>query len=552
MSAACQRALFPARIRFIDLLRQLAPFSPLCAIQPYLLSNVFHVHVTPCCCASSAVGKSAFGLLLLRHALRQRPARNVIYWSDKSEDAWLFRANASGDGHDVVPFDKLSLHLLQELKDPRTVLIADSFRPPTVEAFTIMITSPQRGRYKDFQNSKPCRLLEFPPFSWPEIQAMRDTCYPDMKVEDVEATYAFQGGIPRYVFTFSRSELDDEVEGALTNVKLSEMVHLLKGRIIESQEKQSHRLLHMLPMGVAPTTDGPRPSPSTFDFYRPAALVFASKEVAARVYETLEAENAHRLHTMLAEGPSSDTMAAFYGKLYEPAALSVLSRGCVLECRDMQTGKESELKVPRSKETFFSTTSELGQLFKQKPMHLLVPRSKTFTAIDAVLPGGLLANVTINLVHDLKMRAAGKRSSEGIIPVHAALNPTARPDSDIYMYWILPRDRYKALARHRPGDTSSFKLVIPDEQQALGMEKKLEDAVKLASEAAAAGTADASKELDKAKAALKKFELEIAPKRAGWDALKRRVKHVAVCLQFSVRPSQRQRRKNKSVAQPGS
>lgn len=124
-----------------------------------------------------AVGKSAFGVYALRAALLQRPARHVVYLSEKTMGAWLFRASSSGDGHDVVPFHPINLRLLSELFDRRTVYISDSLRPFTAAAFTIMITSPKRNH--EFYKSQPCELLLFPPFTWAEIQAMRGTCFPN-------------------------------------------------------------------------------------------------------------------------------------------------------------------------------------------------------------------------------------------------------------------------------------------------------------------------------------------------------------------------------------
>ena len=146
-----------------------------------------------------AAGKSAFGVFALRAALIQRPARHVVYLSDKTRNAWLFRAKASGDSHDVVPFNKTEPHLLPELDDRRTVYISDSLRPETVAAFTIMITSPRRSRYHEFYKSQPCEQLVFPPFSWAEIQAMHGTCFPHIADADVRATTCRPPSPPRRI-----------------------------------------------------------------------------------------------------------------------------------------------------------------------------------------------------------------------------------------------------------------------------------------------------------------------------------------------------------------
>ncbi|RYE82370.1 MAG: hypothetical protein EOO65_05580, partial [Methanosarcinales archaeon] len=134
-----------------------------------------HVCVTA---IDHAVGKSAFGIIMLWYALKQKPARTVIYLNSMNEDAWVFRANAAG-GHDVVPFEHFRLRTLPDLKNRTTVLIADSISNlPAVSALTVLIASPKKERWYQFWKNDDCERLLFPPFSWEEIQAMHRSCYP--------------------------------------------------------------------------------------------------------------------------------------------------------------------------------------------------------------------------------------------------------------------------------------------------------------------------------------------------------------------------------------
>ncbi len=245
-------------------------------------------------------------MVVLRHALRQRPARSVMYLSDKTSHAWLFRANARADGHDVVPFDKSALHMVPELVDRRAVLISDSIRPPQEAAFSIMITSPRRDRYKDFYHAQPCKLLIFPTFSWDEIQAMRDTCYADVTMDDVRARYAVAGGIPRQVFSFTVSELRDQVRDELSKFDTKAMVQAMESPIIESETSESH-LLHMVPKGLAPSLAAhpPRLPPSSLVFYEPGCQDFASKFVAAEVFKKVGLD----FSSLGFQPPSSDVTA---------------------------------------------------------------------------------------------------------------------------------------------------------------------------------------------------------------------------------------------------
>lgn len=511
----------------------------------------------------AAVSKSIFGIYTLREALRQCPARPVIYISEKTEDAWIFRPNASGDGHDVVPFMKQDLTGLPELKDARTVYISDSLRPLTVDAFTIMITSPRRDRYNEFYKSDGCRLLVIPPFSWAEIQAMHGTCFPHVPTANVIANYALAGGIPRFVFARTYGMVDDEITSAMTKVDLEDMVAEMGSKFIESEAKQSHRLVHMLPRGVVPADDGADiPLPTTLEYYTPARLELASSEVARRVYAAAEVKSTHRLHQLLAEPPSSPVRAALYQSLYESAALAQLARGCTLTCWDATTDKVSTLTVPPSKATYFDNVERMGLLYAADSQQLLVPRSKSFTAIDAVLPGGRLAQVTTSLSHDVKMVGGGNRSKEGLLLAYEALNPTAGSGDDIHLYWILPEARYDELVRSK---LPSFRLIIADEvaaapelaelarlqreaNEADAARKKANAARKKADAARKKAAADsgaactAEQKWRAAVAEAEKAQKQLAPRQAEWAALKQRVRHHAVCLQFTwegkLKPSQ--------------
>ena len=443
----------------------------------------------------------------------------------------------------MVPFDKTKVHLLSELDDRRTVYISDSVAPQTVDAFTIMITSPRRSRYHEFDNSQPCEQLAFPPFSWAEIQAMHGTCFPCIAEADVRARYSLGGGIPRYVFGYSYEKLDREIQAAMTGVDLDAMVIEMDSPIIETDTKQSHRLLHMLPRGVVGGAS--ELLPTSLDFYAPAQLELASSEVASRVYAKAEQTATLRLHKLLAEPPSSPAHAALYQSMYENAVLAELSKGCSLTCWDSTVDKFYTLSVPQCKRTYFDGIAALGGLFAVDRQQLLVPRSKSFTAIDAILPGGRMAQVTISLNHDVKLFGRGSRSSEGLVPTFAALHRLAGSSDSIDLYWILPEAQFDELVRSKK---PPFPLIIPDEVDAgpeLSMLDKLQVALAMATAAvvkAAASGSDAQfhtaqKAAETAKTELEQKQGELAPRIAQWAALKKRVRHFAVCMQFKTNGS---------------
>lgn len=467
-------------------------------------------------------------MLLLRHALLQQPARPVIYLSDKTEDAWVFKPDGNG-GHGVKAFMKRDLDAQAELKDPRTVLLADSLRPPQVAAFTVMITSPARERYKDFFSAQPCKKLSFDPFDWKEMVDMRDSCFPTCSMDRLREGYALSGGVPRMVFAYDIREALHEVRSALTKITLPILANDIDSPEADSR---SHRLLHMYSCGRLPPEDGAAPlSPMDLAFYQPSHSELASRQVAEFVYRRLDAIATQQLHAILARPPSEGILSLFFGELYEPAALAVLAKGGKFSRLDVQTGTEdTSFELPKASKTqYVDKMDQLEAEFAQDGNQLLVPRSKSFTTIDAVLPGGLLTNVKINLKHVVKLRGRGKRQAEGLLPAAAALGIDPAGTGPIDLYWAMPDERYQELKRdvvisNKKKDVAShFTLVIPEEEDMLARVKQL-------TSKAAEDTTDSAREA--AKRELDAYQRAMEPKVKEWQHLKGRVRHFALCVQF--------------------
>jgi len=163
---------------------------------------------------------------------------------------------------------------------------------------------------------------------------------------------------------------------------------------------------------------------------------------------------------------------------------------------------------------------------KNKQQLLLIPRSKRFAAIDVVLPGGRMANVTTNTNHDVKLRGRGAVAGEGLLPCAAALG--VPDDQPIDVYWIVPEERYEQLKRANnelADGAALFSPVLPEEQDMRAQMKKLTAAVDSA-------TTKAAK-----KAAMDKLQEYEASKKASveeWAKIKARVRHFIVCLQFKA------------------
>jgi hypothetical protein len=328
------------------------------------------------------------------------------------------------------------------------VLICDGITPPICSAFTVLITSPRRERWKEFDKCIDARRLFFPVFSRHEIEDMRGACFPQLSGPEAEAgvqeRYDKWGGIPRYVL----GKLDKGVQGLLeratTRINVSALLRDLDKGEIESDMTVSHRLVHLKPAGER--ADGPFADPRSADSYVFARSELCSAHIADAVLRAVEQRDLDHLHSMLADGLANATFARLYGSLFERAALRALAAGGKFERYDLTnaTAAPHLVLAPSSIVTFTSATHLAEEVRARKALGTLdtavfVPRSKNFTAVDAALGRGpLLLNFTINTDHKLIM--SNQAGSEGVAPVVKALG--VAPDKDIEFLWVLPTERF--------------------------------------------------------------------------------------------------------------
>jgi hypothetical protein len=232
---------------------------------PYL-ANLLH----------PAVGKSAFGAYVLWRAVNEK--RIVVYQSHKVKDAWVFHA----DGR-VQSFKPGDVFALGVLDDPATVFISDGLEPPSVGAFTLLITSPKPERWKEFHRSGQATRLFFPVFSSDEIEDMRHTCYPQRPAEQVLERYYRWGGIPSYVLDRIDEDFQSDGMSALTPADLEAVAAVLRANELVSDTDISHRLMHMTPRGEV----HPDLSSRTSEYYRLERTQIGSRFIAELIYAAM-------------------------------------------------------------------------------------------------------------------------------------------------------------------------------------------------------------------------------------------------------------------------
>ena len=402
---------------------------------------------------NAGIGKSAFGAYLLWRAVQAR--RTVVYVSDKAKNAFVLHGDGRGEsfpaGHYIDRADAL-------LDEKSTVLICDGVKPPVVDAFTLLITSPVRERWKEFDKLPDELRFFFPVFSRGEMGDMLRACFPRLLADatsggeaGVWARYGKWGGIPRYVF----SKLDPVSQAQLTyalnsSTLVEELVKHLGVVEIASDSAVSHRLVHLKLRGE---TDVDVVNPRDASWYEISRSELGSRFIAEGVFRAVQSQRSERINSLLAAGPDSlnASVAALYGSLFAQGALEALAAGGTFQLFDLTGGADAgKLVLPHCSTVFFGDVRALEEAAAARrgtaemDASIFLPTSATFTAVDAVLGRGrALVNFTINLQHDLKLcNAAG---TEGAIPVARALG--VGEGDEIAFYWALPRRRFEAACK---------------------------------------------------------------------------------------------------------
>jgi hypothetical protein len=392
-----------------------------------------------------AVGKSAFGSYLLWRAVQAR--RTVVYVSDKVNDAFIFHGDGRVEVFEPDEF-KRRTYALRHLRS--TVLIVDGIKPPVCDAFSVLITSPERERYKAYLEVDDACALYFPVLSRNEMRDMRVTCFPAVDEAGMWARYDRWGGIPRYVLRKLLVPDQEQIDLALRPLDLDRLGYLLlqQHSMSEADEVVSHRLFHLKPKGE--TGDGFEKSDQLESYFLHRAEL-GSPYIIDAVVAALHAKATSRLHELLGGSLDSNpalraTLSKLYGDVFERSALAALCTGGSFRCFDLAKREYvADVVLPACERIVFDSAAELGDAAAQRSEEQLentvfVPRGSNYTSVDAVLPGRRPVNFTVNLKHDLKLQHATLR--EGVVPVMQALRLPS--GSDIHFYWVLPHQRFEA------------------------------------------------------------------------------------------------------------
>ena len=300
-------------------------------------------------------------------------------------------------------------------------------------------------------------VLFFPVFTLEEMRACRDACFPSVDEAGMTSRFVRWGGIPRHVLAKLGAADQQQLEDAVTGTTLDSVVEHSGALELKSDKDMSHRLLHIKVVGEVNSSV----SPSSAEFYHKARNELASKYVAELVVRAALSLKHERILAFLYGSSGTAMFSVLRGQLFEPEALRILARGGVFPIRrlrstaapDSLTGDDEHVRLAACELVRFTSLDKLTAA-PPSPAVMHVPESKSFCAVDAVLPGGVLANATVSANHKpIALVARQRREPDGsnvpadppgLLAVVQALRLDSGP---IRFYWLLPDDVFAKVTR---------------------------------------------------------------------------------------------------------
>ncbi|GMF09181.1 unnamed protein product [Phytophthora lilii] len=234
--------------------------------------------------------------------LLARDGATVVYESSVIKQRYLFANNMVVEGaqNDFI-------HIL---KNPETYYIVDAVKPTDHAAKTILLTSPRRSIWWEF-NKTTCDTLYMPVWTWKKIFQYRELLFQNLALSMVTNHFHRWGGIARYVLQKAKSPRQQRLlEQALDSVDLYSLVNACV-KEDPHDEKWSRRLLHNR---VSSDFDS--------DYF-----IFASEYVQQEVYKRLYETDKRKLLEFIAVSNDVGAQAVLRRQLFEGHVHSVLPRG---------------------------------------------------------------------------------------------------------------------------------------------------------------------------------------------------------------------------------
>lgn len=274
--------------------------------------------------------------------------------------------------------------------------LVDSVPPQLEVPRTLLVTSPKYEVWKQFSRQPLSRRIFMPVWSWAEIAACRQICFPSTEEKQVTEAYQRWGGICRYVLVLLRPADQELLETAIRGANLDVLVQFANDREVFSQDLP-HSLLHFI---------------VDEDAFLVKRMAFASVYVAEQVYCLFEEKKRSELRQLISSsGDTKLALGSFRGIIFEEMAHHALQHGGDFFIRSLEDGDRTAAKQPYVVERGLKLMAlkSAADLRQATAATYARPTSRTFPSLDSVLlpfdhlAPTILFQMTLSNEHDIKL-----------------------------------------------------------------------------------------------------------------------------------------------------
>ncbi|RGB23711.1 hypothetical protein C1646_527493 [Rhizophagus diaphanus] len=378
------------------------------------------------------IGKTYFGYYLLYNLIQRN--QTVMYDSHST-------------GH-VIVFDQEAFYLYEVLNadqiraflsNANNWYIVDGKEPQKATAKTILVCSPKKAIFKEFEKFQLSSTRYMPVWSYAEISKCKDKLYNHLQNNLVKTLFDKWGGIPRFVL--------EKATDYSHQCKLQEAIDACDFDILDyvgatEAKDTSHKLIHIVtnPLVVdvnivneqeQTDVDGGNDVEYIEEDppYSQKIIKFASEYVAERVIMRLELRNRGKLRRDLFSSLSEGTSNSVLGRYFEEIAHQLLRGGGTFDIRSLESGGRPTTTKPFTKQDKIYTFSDVNGITDGCYYR---PDNPNYPSIDSIVAPNELYQMTTAKSHPIKMI--------GLKNVYGKLARTG----DISYYFVVPAQLYNA------------------------------------------------------------------------------------------------------------
>ncbi|RHZ89298.1 hypothetical protein Glove_16g200 [Diversispora epigaea] len=356
-------------------------------------------------------------------------------------------------GHTFIIFEKEKAIYVDKsvirtyIHNPDVWYIIDATEPEKVEAKTILVCSPRKDHYRNFDKYVGAKIRYMPIWSREEIETCREKIFNHLKPEKVYDLFSKWGGIPRFVLEKAQDPCQQRLLEEAIVKNSDKRIFKFVGET-DSSDDMSHMLLHI-------HTNIPDKVNDIRTSYIEKFLLFASEYVSKRVIDALIENHRKDLERFVISSSSINEFGALRGYVFEDIAHRILQKGGRFNIRLLDSDSTSStIEFPKRDKLVFNKINEIKEgMYCQ-------PKSKNFGSIDAIVAPDILFQMTVSSNQKNKKN---KKKIKNPISINGLKNLADKLGGEsekkyINFYFVLPKDKYNNFGKqnfHNKNNTVS-------------------------------------------------------------------------------------------------